>query len=456
MYALAIDLGTTTLAASLVDTATGKRLAMTGCMNPQRSFGPDVVSRLDAAVHSEDVLKELSSVIRAELRQLALELCRTIGIDWIDIKQVAIAGNPAMQHLLLGLPVKTLAFPPYRPLFTSGKKIKAAELGWPGEAEVYIFPMPGGFVGGDTVAFLYGQLNDEVKIKVEVEVEKKTIPESAISSPASSVISTTDSNSALTLASTLFLDMGTNGEMALLDGETIWATSAAAGPAFEGGNLTCGMAALPGAISSVRIEGDRVKLTIIADVSPIGICGSAAIEAVTELLRSDLLELGGRLREAGEINTNLATRLICHNNENAFVIYRDAKKKLLLTQGDIRQIQLAKGAIRAGMEVLFGRSGISADSLQQVVLTGSFGAVLRPEWLKTVGIFEENMVNLSLFTPEGALSGVERALAANDGFQSVEFLGERFKVVPLSGTPVFEEKFLQHINFPIGDRKNGN
>lgn len=433
MYALAIDLGTTTLAASLVDTTTGKRLAMTGCMNPQRRFGADVVSRLDGAVHSEEVLQEMASLIRAELLKLAQELCRTSGLDWNDIRQAAIAGNPAMQHLLLGLPVKTLAFPPYRPLFTTGKTIKAAELGWPGDAEVYIFPMPGGFVGGDTVAFIFGTRDQGLGIREGQTQKPLLVPSLQFPVPASP---------------SLLLDMGTNGEMALLDGETIWATSAAAGPAFEGGNLSCGMAALPGAISSVRIEDERVRLTVISNATPIGICGSAAIETVTELLRCGLLEPGGRLREAAEISTNLATRLINHNNENAFVIYRDAKNQLLLTQGDIRQIQLAKGAIRAGMEVLFGRSGISVDSLQQVILTGSFGAVLRPEWLKTVGIFEENMVNLSLFTPEGALAGVERALAANDGFDSVERLGERFRVVPLSGTPVFEEKFLQHINFP--------
>lgn len=427
MITLAIDLGTTTLAASLLDTATGKRLAMTGCMNPQRRFGSDVVSRLDAAVHSEEALLEMAGLIRAELLKLGQELCRTTGLDWNEIKLAAIAGNPAMQHLLLGLPVKTLAFPPYRPLFTSGKTIQAAELGWPGDASVYIFPMPGGFVGGDTVAFLYGALG----IGGQGVVKVKSISSSPHPCPRS-----------------LFLDMGTNGEMALLDGETIWATSAAAGPAFEGGNLSCGMAALPGAVSSVHIQDEKVKLSVIANAAPVGICGSAAIETVTELLRCDLLEAGGRLRDTDEITTNLANRLISHNSENAFVIYRDAKHLLLLTQGDIRQIQLAKGAIRAGMEVLFERSGIAADSLQQVVLTGSFGAVLRPSWLKTVGIFEENMVHISLFTPEGALNGVERALATDDGFESVERLGERFRVVPLSGTPLFEEKFLQHINFP--------
>jgi uncharacterized 2Fe-2S/4Fe-4S cluster protein (DUF4445 family) len=432
MYSIAIDLGTTTLAVSLVDDSSGQRLAMNGSMNPQRRFGADVVSRLDAAVNSEENLRDMSFLVRDELLRLALELCSRSSVDWNHINRIAIAGNPAMQHILLQLPVKSLAFPPYRPLFTSGRTLQAAELGWPGNASVYIFPMPGGFVGGDTVAFLFGTEKPEFGTRDSGLVKAFDLPWSLVPGPGSR----------------LYLDMGTNGEMALLDGETIWATSAAAGPAFEGGNLSCGMAALPGAISSVRVLDEKVKLAVIANATPVGICGSAAIETVTELLRCDLLEDGGRLRECGEVSTNLATRLIRHNDENAFVIYRDARHLLLLTQGDIRQIQLAKGAIRAGMEVLFQRSGIAAAGLQQVILTGSFGAVLRPEWLKTVGIFEENMVHISLFTPEGALSGVERALNTNDCFESVERLGNRFKVVPLSGTPVFEEKFLQHINFP--------
>ncbi|GFE62727.1 ASKHA domain-containing protein [Geobacter sp. AOG2] len=408
-YALAMDLGTTTLAASLIDRATGKRLAMTGSMNPQRRFGADVVSRLDAAVHSEEAQQEMAALIRTELLRLAHELCAESGVPWGGVKQAAIAGNPAMQHLLLGLPVKSLAFPPYRPLFTGGKPVTAAELGWDGAAQVYLFPMPGGFVGGDTVAFLYGAAPGEA---------------------------------------TLCLDMGTNGEMALTSGDTIWATSAAAGPAFEGGNLSCGMAALPGAVNSIRIEGERVKIATIAGREPVGICGSAAIELVTELLGHGVLEAGGRLRSADEIPSNLGQRVVEQDGERAFVIHRDARRLLLLTQRDIRQIQLAKGAIRAGMEVLAERSGIAFPGLRDVLLTGSFGAVLRPIWLKTIGIFDEGMVHISRFTPEGALAGVERALAENDGFASVERLGKRFRVVPLSGTPLFESMFMRHIDFP--------
>lgn len=413
MYALAIDLGTTTLAASLIDCISGKRLAMTGSMNPQRRFGADVVSRLDAAVHSADCAGEMTELIRSELAELAATLCRKTATAWSDVQQIAIAGNPAMQHILMGLPLKSLAFPPFRPLYTGGTRLKAGDLGWTGTADVYIFPMPGGFVGGDTVAFLYGQIN------------QGRAP-----------------------GQTLFLDMGTNGEMALLVEETIWTTSAAAGPAFEGGNLSCGMAALPGAISSVRIEDDRVKLQVIGNGSPIGICGSAAIEMISELLRSDILEPGGRLKAAAEIPSNLASRLITHHGTNVFVLYRDAQRLIFLSQDDIRQVQLAKGAIRAGIEVLLERSHTQCRALQNVVLTGSFGAVLRPEWLKTIGIFDENMVHISRFTPEGALAGAELALFHNDRFEAVEKLAGRMRVVPLSGTPLFETKFMQHIDFP--------
>jgi len=428
MYAIAIDLGTTTLAVSLVDTEKRSRLAMSGAMNPQRRFGADVVSRLDAAVQSEETLREMGSLIRDELLRLALDVCRQGDIPWERVEQVAIAGNPAMQHILLELPVRSLAYPPYRPLHTEGQFLAAGDLGWPGSSGIYIFPMPGGFVGGDTVAFLYGQglgTGDQGLVNLPINSQ------SLVPSPPS-----------------LFLDMGTNGEMALVAGDTVWSTSAAAGPAFEGGNLSCGMAALPGAISSVRVDGERLKLATISNTAPIGICGSAAIETVTLLLEHGLLEPGGRLKERSEIDSNLGNRIIAHNGENAFVLHRDARSLLLLTQSDIRQIQLAKSAIRAGLEVLAERSRIQFQALQDVVLTGSFGAVLNPEWLKSIGIFDKSMLHITRFTPEGALAGVEKALCTGDGYASVAATAQRFRVVPLSGTPLFEELFLRHIDFP--------
>jgi uncharacterized 2Fe-2S/4Fe-4S cluster protein (DUF4445 family) len=242
--------------------------------------------------------------------------------------------------------------------------------------------------------------------------------------------------------------MGTNGEMALLAGDTLWSTSAAAGPAFEGGNLACGMAALAGAICSVQVHDERIKLQTIGNAPPIGICGSAAIETVSVLLENGILEPGGRLKESSEIPSNLANRLTEHNGENVFVLHRDARTLVYLSQGDIRQIQLAKGAIRAGMEVLAERSRIHFKSLKNVVLSGSFGAVLRPEWLKSIGIFDQSMVHITRFTPDGALAGAETALAARDNCAAAEAMAHRFKVIPLSGTPLFEELFMRHIDFP--------
>ncbi len=410
MYALAIDLGTTTLAASLVDCRTGERLAVSGALNPQRRFGADVISRLDAAVNSAQLLREMTVLIRTELRRIGEELCAAAGIVWGDVRQVAIAGNPAMQHILLGLQLRSLAFPPYRPLYTAGTHLKAADLEWDGSAGVYLFPMPGGFVGGDTVSFIYGAEPDNA---------------------------------------TLCLDMGTNGEIALIAGDTVWATSAAAGPAFEGGNLSCGMAALAGAINSVRIEGERLTLQVIGNGRPSGICGSGAIEAITELLRCDILESGGRLRNSEEIESNLAVRVIEYQGANAFVLHRDAGRLIVLSQEDVRQLQLAKAALRAGIDVLAERSRIQCHALKQVILTGSFGAVLQAAWLKTIGIFDESMVQTTRFTPEGALAGVEKALAGRDDFGAVEELAQRFKVVPLSGTPLFETLFMRHIDFPL-------
>lgn len=438
MYAIAIDLGTTTLAVSLIHSKRGKRLALRGGLNPQRSFGSDVVSRLDAALSSAKARQEMTALVRAELLRLAKAVCSDAAVAWDRVQRVAIAGNPAMQHLLLGLEVKSLAFPPHRPQVTGATRLPVTELGWEGAAQLYVFPMPGGFVGGDTVAFLFGDQEPGSRDRGPGTGEQGTQhPGSPSLVPGSP---------------SLYLDLGTNGEMALVSGETVWATSAAAGPAFEGGNLSCGMAALAGAISSVRMEDDRVRTRVIGHAPPRGICGTGVIEAITQLLRHGILGPGGRLRDSGEIPSNLASRVISHRGENAFVIHRDAQATLLLTQADIRQIQLAKGAIRAGLEVLYERSGISPGELSRVCLTGSFGAVLRPEWLKTVGIFDASMLHTIIFTPEGALAGVERALCRPDGADAAEHLASRFRVVPLSGTPLFERLFLQHLDFPAPDR----
>ena len=408
--AAAFDLGTTTIAASLVDPATGERLAATGALNPQRPWGADVLARLTAGGDPE-ALRAMQSALAGEMERMAQELLVRAGAKPADLARVAIAGNPTMETIALALPVESLAHPPFRPLFSTGKSVSTLDLGWSRGCPAYLLPLPGGFVGGDLLAFLFG-MRDK---------------------PA---------------AGTLFLDVGTNAEIALFDGERYLATSAAAGPAFEGGNLKCGMAALPGAVSGVDIKGDRLLLTTIAGLPPRGICGSGVLETVAALLESGMVDSTGRLLPAHEIDSNLGNRVQEVNGIPAFVLHRDAKGVVYLDQEDIRALQLAKGAMRGGMEILLGKANLSLDDLSHVVLTGSFGAVLSPDVLKKVGIFNGKMVRITGFIKEGALAGVERVLLAADGRDQMEDLAQKVRVIPLSGTPLFEKHFLANIDFP--------
>ncbi len=408
--AAAFDLGTTTIAASLVDTASGERLAAVGCLNPQRRWGADVLARLDAAAVPE-TLAAMQGCLALEMERLAEELLAKAGAADPELAGIAVAGNPAMEHIALGLPVASLAHPPFRPLFSAGKSVSARDLGWSRDLPAYLLPLPGGFVGGDLLAFLFGLIEPPRR-------------------------------------GALYLDLGTNAEIALFDGERFLATSAAAGPAFEGGNLACGMAALPGAVSGVEIAGDRLRLTTIGGAPARGICGSGVLQAVAALLANGLIEASGRLRAAHEVGSNLANRLQQVNGVPAFVLHRDASGSVYLNQEDIRALQLAKGALRGGMEILLSRAGLAGEALAEVVLTGSFGAVLSPEALKNVGIFNENMVSVSGFVREGALAGVERLLVEKGGRDRLEALAAGVRVIPLSGTPLFEKLFLANIDFP--------
>jgi uncharacterized 2Fe-2S/4Fe-4S cluster protein (DUF4445 family) len=330
------------------------------------------------------------------------------------------AGNPTMEHLVLGLPVNSIAFPPHRPMSRGGEVITTASLGWDSDIKAYLFPLPGGFVGGDLVAFLYGLFSGETRARQD--------------SPLQDI--------------RLCLDLGTNAEIALVAKGRIFATSAAAGPAFEGGNLSCGMAAMTGAINKVGIAGDRVTFSTIGSGAPSGICGSGVLDAVSELLAAGVIDPTGRLLPSGEVPTNLGNRIDEINADPAFVIYRDASHLVYLSQRDIREVQLAKSAIRAGMEILFSHAGVSADDVRKVVLTGSFGSELAAGSLKSVGVLTEKMVHITDFVSDGVLAGVERALCCRDDFAGVAKLADAIRVVPLSGTPAFEKLFVEHMNFP--------
>lgn len=410
---LAFDVGTTTVAGSLLDLVTGQRLASAMRLNPQRILGADVVTRLAAAVDSPDNLQLLQSLINQELESLCHALLEMASIEPAAVSSVVVAGNSVMQHFTLGLPVTTLAFPPYRPVTPARCQVSTTELGWKLQLQCTVFPMPGGYVGGDLVAFLLG---------VEAERRQKT--------------------------RCLCLDMGTNGEMAVTAGDRFFATSAAAGPAFEAGEMSCGMLALPGAISGVTLSHDRPEVMTIGGRQPQGICGSGLVATVSALLQAGIIDPTGRLLAAAEVPSNLANHLVEKDGEPSFILYRDARHCFSVSQKDIRQLQLAKSAIKTAIDVLLARAGLKEGDLQEIILTGSFGAVLSPQDLKNIGIFSKNMVDICRFVHEGALRGVERACLARDSFASLDRLSEAITVIPLSGTPAFEKNFFKNMNFP--------
>ncbi|HEU0265121.1 MAG TPA: ASKHA domain-containing protein, partial [Geobacterales bacterium] len=367
---------------------------------------------LASSMAADEQRLQLARVVNAELERLCQELLTASGCQEESLMFVAVAGNSAMEHLLLALPVERLAHPPYLPLFNEGQHRRTTELGWFLDRPLYLFPLPGGFVGGDLVAFLFG-----------LERERE-------------------------LVDGLYIDLGTNAEIALTHDREIIATAAAAGPAFEGGNLSSGMPALAGAISRVILHAGRLRLETIDNVSPIGLCGSGVLSLLALLLEEGVIDRQGTFVSSTHCGSPLASRVMTGDDGVAFLVYRDATRAIFLSQEDIRQFQLAKGAVAAAMDVLFERLSVEPDAIGQVVLTGSFAAGIQLSDLKKVGLLPESMLKMTRFFPDGARRGVEGAMTMADNFAAVELLARRIRVIPLSGTPAFATQFLSRIDFP--------
>lgn len=409
---LALDLGTTTLAGRLIDRK-GAVLAEARAANPQREVGSDIIRRLEVSLNGGGA--RLQALMVSGIDALIAELTKTAGCSRSDICAAAVAGNPGISHLLRNLPVEAILFPPHRPRERAGVFLDPAALGLDLPVPLYLFPLVSGYVGGDMVAFLYN--------------------EEACTSRFSPHVSC------------LFLDIGTNGEMALWDGQEWRTTSVAAGPAFEGGEISCGMAVQLGAVDSVRLEGDSLRLSVIGGGPPRGLCGSGLAAAVAAALEGGLIDGHGNIADPGEVTTNVARYIVETPSGPALRLYRDASVELHITQQDIRNFQLAKGAIKAGVECLVARAGLDSDRIEQVVVTGAFGFSLDPEVLKRVALLPTNMVEKVRFTAAGALAGVCRLLADPSGPDKVQHLADALKPYPLSGTPAFEKAYIASLDF---------
>lgn len=404
---VAFDIGTTTVVGSSVDLSTGKVLSTVSAPNPQARWGRDVISRINAIVGNPALLDEMrSSVVGA---------CNGI-IEGLEVPgpvtAVTAAGNPVMESILLGVSPEPLSRIPYRPAFTEAQRVEARKLGFrtPAGAVLYALPLIGGFVGGDAVAVI-----------LSLGLDKAPSPALAI-------------------------DIGTNSEIMLSSGGNIYATSAAAGPAFEGGELKDGMTAQNGAIQGVKVEGDNLTLDVIGGVAPVGICGSGLIEAASELLKAAVIDRSGRIRGRDEIPNNLSSRIREEADGNSFLLYRGPRGEVSLTQSDIRALQTAKSSTRAGILMLLKKAGITAAEVGKVYIAGAFGSHLEKDGLRTIGLLDEGWLGYVSSVGDAALNGAIEAL--DDGKKlEAEALARRVRYVPLSGSSHFEKEFIKNMNF---------
>lgn len=410
---IAFDLGTTTLACELLDLKSGTSLYRGATLNRQASFGADVISRIEAIQKNPGNLVKLKEAAVSTMNQLIEEAIEKTHKDFQDIFVVSVAGNTIMEHIFWGVSPVSIGVAPYVPVFVRSSVGLGKELGLlvHPQAQVYLFPSCAGYVGGDIVSGL---------ATFDVEESKET---------------------------TLYIDIGTNGEIVLIHEGKIWCCGTAAGPAFEGAQIRQGMRATPGAVSSVCFRGGELVWQTIGGESPRGICGTGLIDALALLVESGLIGPTGRFLEG--CSHPLAARIEEENGEKVFVINREPR--LVLTQKDISQLQLAKAALQAGRAILLKEAGLKEEDIQRVVLAGSFGSFINPQSAVKIGLIPPAKRIESV--GNACLAGAKEALLSERFRKYCEELARRAHYIELSGRTDFQEIFTRSLFFDNRERE---
>lgn len=417
-FAVAFDVGTTTLVGEMLELPAGRERNIAASINPQVSFGDDVVSRIGHACSSPAAAKELRQIIVGAINSLIDELCSSTGASRETIRGISFSGNTTMQHLLMGLSVETLSHLPFTPAKLDSLDAPAEELGFavaPG-GRAYVMPVIGGFVGGDTVAGILSARLDEAQ------------------------------------GPTVMIDIGTNGEIVLAAGGKLYAASAAAGPAFEGARIACGMRAAAGAIEKVVFDGE-LRTNVIGGVAPIGLCGSALVDVTAELLRCGLLDSTGRLHDAPDSACDALRRRIRTDDAGAVEFLLSAgtegRPDVTITQRDIRELQLAAGALRAGVNILLKQAGLKASDLSRVLIAGGFGSFIRRNNAQRIGLIPAEVSHEKIsYVGNVSLHGAKWVLVSSAAREKAERLARRTKHVDLSTDMDFQSAFAEAMIFP--------
>jgi uncharacterized 2Fe-2S/4Fe-4S cluster protein (DUF4445 family) len=403
---LAVDLGTTKIAGYLVDLSNGRTLAAKGVMNPQISYGEDIISRINGVVKSPEDGVQIQKAAVEAINELAIDLCAQVSAKPEEIVEAVVVGNTAMHHLFLGLPVRQLALSPFVPAVSQALDVKAHEVGLhiaPG-AYIHLLPNIAGFVGADHVAVL---------LATEAFTAKGPI---------------------------VALDIGTNTEVSLVNKGQVTATSCASGPAFEGGHIKDGMRAVTGAIERLRIAGNSIQYQTIDQAPPVGICGSGILDAISQLYLAKVIDEGGRIVKSHP-------RVRTDKGQREFVLVsrekRGGQPAITLTQHDVRELQLAKAAIRTGIQALLEANGCAEDEIKQVIIAGAFGTYINVASAVTIGMLPSLPLNRFRQVGNAAGMGAKLALISLKYRAEAQAIASRVNYIELASAPNFEPTFIQ-------------
>lgn len=416
---MAFDVGTTTLVAYLYDLQTEECIDIYSALNPQKAFGADIISRIEYSGRSTETADTIRTVLIDAINGIMAKMCESNFVPQSNIRKIVFVGNTTMMHFVMALPVNSLAVAPFNPVTTELRRLKAVKLGLhlSADAEAVIFPSVSAFIGADTVAAVLS-----LKISEAEQIE-------------------------------LLVDLGTNGETVLGNRDWMISCSTAAGPAFEGANIRCGVGGVDGAIDAVTFE-NGVKYSSIGGIKPIGICGSGLSDLVALLLRTGIIDKTGRIlgnEEAAGRDGMLKSRLTVKDGMKAFIIAFGEETSggddIYITQKDIREFQNAKAAICAGIKILARLSGIDMNGIAHVYLAGGFGQYLDVQNAVTTGIIPKELASKVRAVGNAAGRGAVEGLLSEDAVKLASEISSKIKYTELSETKEFAEIFIENMDF---------
>ena len=411
---VAVDLGTTTVVCYLLDLDIHKVVGSHSFLNPQVSYGDDVISRIAASTLQPGTLARMQEMLVEEMNRAFSALTEEAGTVPVALSEVVVAGNTVMEHIFLGISPESIGHSPYSPQFRTHPPVPASELGLiiAPDGAVKLIPNVAGYVGGDIVAGIAAHAVDKEK------------------------------------PLRFFVDIGTNNELVIGSEERMYCCATAAGPAFEGARISQGMRACNGAVEKVAMTEEGVSYEVIGGSVPKGLCGSGLIDVVAMLLREGVIDSRGRMLTHEECtDERIKNRLSSDDNRiNRFLI-TDSNHPVYLTQKDVREVQLAVGAVKVGTEVMMEQMGTTVDGIDEILLAGAFGSNIDIASAITVGLLPKVEREKVRFIFNSSGLGACMALASADFYRATEQTMSRMEYIELSSLKDFQKRFIRSMLF---------